>query len=460
MAPISCLLGVTAVLCPAPQTPQTPQAPQEPQPDEAMKQRGDGLNPLPEEAGPFAKQPPFSLMPKTQPTLMPYLATVNLYGDTCLQTDAVITGDPISNAAQSVKTALAQYGVNYAIWQSYNFVAMSGTLDNTKDVLNYYSFNSFLTWNIFQTDELGGSAGWLTVGGSAGTGLGYDGNTETAQANLGVIGFPLGTDYGESAFLYQLAWQQSFMAGQVVVTMGLIDPEMYMDLNTYANNQYNQLINYEFINPATLPWSYNSLGVVVQWQPVDWFYAMFASAANNTVSGASPVQDISSDDWTNTFELGFIGKDVFGLGPGVIRALPFFGTTRGETGSGIMINLEQKLGKESPLGMFMRAGFTNDALGTVQGAKSSFATGFVLNGPTESALLKTQQAYFAGGFYWLEAPFPTTAHENEYGFELTYVMQLTETLTLQPDIQVILDPANNPDTDSVLMFTMQLTYTW
>ena len=63
-------------------------------------------------------------------------------------------------------------------------------------------------------------------------------------------------------------------------------------------------------------------------------------------------------------------------------------------------------------------------------------------------------------FYWLEAPYPTTAHENEYGFELTYVMQLTETLTLQPDIQVILDPANNPTTDSVMMFTMQLTYTW
>jgi carbohydrate-selective porin OprB len=39
-------------------------------------------------------------------------------------------------------------------------------------------------------------------------------------------------------------------------------------------------------------------------------------------------------------------------------------------------------------------------------------------------------------------------------------LQLTETLTLQPDIQVILDPANNPTTDSVLMFTMQLTYTW
>ena len=144
---------------------------------------------------------------------------------------------------------------------------------------------------------------------------------------------------------------------------------MYLDLNTYANNQFNQLMNYEFVNPATLPWAYNALGVVVQWQPVNWFYAMFASSANNTVYGASPVQGISSDDWTNTFELGLIGEDVLGLGPGTLRVLPFFGTSKGETGAGIAINLEQKLSKSAPLGMFMRAGFTNDALGAVQGGK-------------------------------------------------------------------------------------------
>lgn len=457
IAPISNFLAAALALCVAP---QAQQAPPPPDPDEAMKQDRPGTEPEPETDGPFAQQPGFSLLPKTPPTMMPYLATVNLYGDSCTQAGALITGDPLSNAAQIVKTALAQYGVNYAIWQSYNFVAMSGTLGNTKDVLNYYSFNSFLTWNIFQTDELGGSAGWLTVGGSAGTGLGYDGDKQTAQGNMGTLGFPLGTDVGQSAYLYQLAWQQSFMAGQVVVTVGLLDPEMYLDLNTYANNQYNQLINYEFINPAVLPWSYNAMGVVVQWQPVNWFYAMFASAANNTPVGESPVQGISSDDWTNTFEFGLIGEDVCGLGPGTIRVLPFFGTTHGETGAGFMVNLEQKLGKETALGMFARAGFTNDALGAVQGAKSSFATGLVLNGPSESELLKTQQAYFAGGFYWLESPYANSIHENEYGLELTYVLQLTETLTLQPDIQVILDPAKNPNTDSAVMFTMQLVYTW
>ena len=457
MAPISHVLTASVALCTAPLAQQVPPPPD---PDESMRQGRPGLEPEPAPVGPFEKQAGFSLLPKTQPTLMPYLATVNLYGDSCTVDGALVTGDPLSAAAQSVKTALAQYGVNYAIWQAYDFVAMSGTLGDTKDVLNYYSFNSYLTWNMFQTDELGGSAGWLTMGGSAGTGFGYDGNEQTAQGNMGTLGFPLGTDVGQAAYLYQLAWQQSFMGGQVVVTAGLVDPEMYMDLNTYANNQFNQLMNYEFINPATLPWSYNALGVVVQWQPVNWFYAMFASIANNTAYGASPVQDISSDDWTNTFELGLIGEDVLGLGPGTLRVLPFFGTSKGETGTGIAINLEQKLSKSSPLGMFMRAGFTNDALGAVQGGKSSFASGLVLNGPSESPLLKTQQAYLAGGFYWLEAPYPTTAHENEYGFELTYVLQLTETLTLQPDIQVILDPANNPTTDSVLMFTMQLTYTW
>jgi porin len=122
--------------------------------------------------------------------------------------------------------------------------------------------------------------------------------------------------------------------------------------------------------------------------------------------------------------------------------------------------MEQQLGKNGPLGLFMRAGTTNNALGAVQGATTSVAGGLVLNGPTEWTLLKTQQAYLAAGFYWLEAPYPAVAHQNEYGLEISYVMQLTETMTLQPDIQVIFDPANNTQSDAVAMFTLQVTYTW
>ena len=456
---LACILGMQDAAPPVAKPPVPPPSEQDVDPDRGMKQDRPEAEAEPL-AGPFAKQQGFALFPKEQPAMMPYLATVNLYGDSCIQQDAVITGDPISLAAEGVKKAMAGYGINYAIWQSYNFVAMSQTLPETKDVLNYYSFNSYLTWNIFQSSDLSGTSGWLTIGASAGTGLGYDGDDQTAQKSLGVVGFPLGTDFGQAAYLYQLAWQQSFLAGQLVVTAGLLDQEMYMDLNSYANNQYNQLINYEFINPATLPWSYNALGVVVQWQPVNWFYAMLGSAANNTLYSQSPFTDVSFEDWTTTVELGLVSEDTFGLGKGVYRVLPFYGTSNGVSGTGVLFNMEQQLGKNGPLGMFLRAGTTNNALGAVQGASTSVAGGLVLNGPTEWTLLKTQQAYLAAGFYWLEAPYPAIAHQNEYGLELSYVLQLTETMTLQPDIQVIFDPANNTQSDAVAMFTFQVTYTW
>ena len=426
-------------------------------PDRAMRQEEGDQGP-PE--GPFADQPGFALFPGKQPKMAPYLATVNLYGDQCLQSGALVSGDPLSAAAQAVKTELAKVGITYAIWQSYDFVAMSGTLPGKDDVLNYYSFNSYLMWNVFQSEDLTGTSGWITVGASAGAGLGADATEQNAWTNLGLIGYPVGTEYGQQAFLYQLAWQQSFLDGTFVATVGFMDPEVYMDLNTYSNNQYNQLLNYEFINPSTVPWSFNALGVVLQWQPVDWFYAMFGSLANNTISGQSPFTGLSSDDWTNTFELGLIVPDALGLGRAVYRVLPYWGSYQGESGSGVMLNVEQQLGKDNPCGVFVRTGYTGGGLGGVQNGEANAAFGLVFDGPSESPLLRTEQAYFAAGAYWLRAADPAAVNRDEYGVELTYVLQLTETLTLQPDLQFVLDPAYNADEDVQTIFMMQLNLVW
>ena len=463
-----CLAALAAALatCPAPAQDAEPAAPAASSappppglpedPDQAMRQKGTAE----ETQGPFAAQPGFTLFPSKPPEMMPYLASTTLYGSTCLQEGALVTGDPLSHAAQAVKTELARYGINYAIWQSFDFTAMSGTVPGAKSALSYYSFNSYLTWNIFQTDELSGSSGWITLGASAGSGLGQDNSVQNVQNNLGVVGFPLGTEYGQQAFLYQCAWQQSFLDGQLVVTAGFMDPEVYMDLNTYSNNQYNQLLNYEFINPSTIPWSFNSLGVVVQWQPVDWFYAMFGSLANNTISGQSPFTGLSSDDWTNTFEFGYIVEDAFGLGKGIYRVLPYWGAYQGEDGGGVMLNLEQQLGKDNPMGVFVRTGWTSDALALVQNGRACLAAGFVCDGPSQSPLLRTEQAYFAAGAYWLQVPGTGLVRQDEYGLEFTYVLQLTETLTVQPDLQFVFDPVNNPVADANTIFTIQLNYVW
>jgi hypothetical protein len=101
-ASATALLGTRALACmvgmqdaaPPVAPPPPPTTVQDVDPDQSMKQdrRETEAEPL---AGPFAQQQGFSLFPKEQPKLMPYLASVNLYGDSCLQKDAVISGDPL-----------------------------------------------------------------------------------------------------------------------------------------------------------------------------------------------------------------------------------------------------------------------------------------------------------------------------------------------------------------------------
>jgi porin len=125
-----------------------------------------------------------------------------------------------------------------------------------------------------------------------------------------------------------------------------------------------------------------------------------------------------------------------------------------------MLNLEQQLGKDNPMGVFVRTGWTSDGLAPVQNGSACFAAGFVCDGPSESPLLRTEQAYFAAGVYWLQVPGTGLVRQDEYGLEFTYVLQLTETLTLQPDLQFVFDAVNNPVADANTIFTIQLNYVW
>ena len=52
------------------------------------------------------------------------------------------------------------------------------------------------------------------------------------------------------------------------------------------------------------------------------------------------------------------------------------------------------------------------------------------------------------------------AHANEFGFETTYVLQLTPLASIQPDLQVIANPADNPNAGGAVIFQLQLNLTW
>ena len=436
-------------------------------PDRSMRQAGpaEAARALEEslEQGPpreLAIRPGVRMFPVEQPRMMPYLASANLVGNQCLQSGGLIEQDPVSDAAQAVKNALSEYGINYGLWQSYDFVGVTGAQSGARSTFNYYSMDFYGTLNVFSTDEMGGTSGWLTFAASAGSGLGYDAEFQGPRQSIGAQGYPLGVDYQQDIFIAQLAWQQSFLDGELVVTAGFLNQEYYLDLNTYANNQYNQLLNYEFVTPSLLPWSFQSMGVVVQWQPTEWFYAMWGSAANNTPQSKPAFENLSSDNWTNTFEFGLIAEDFLGLGPGIFRAVPFVATVNGSTGAGVVFNVEQRLGKDGALAVFARGGFGNSNVTQLGGTEASFAGGVVLVGPRDTAFFRSQQAYLAAGFYWLDSALPGTPNPQEYGFELTYVLQVTPTVTVQPDLQVILDPTFNAEHDTAVALTLQLNVVW
>ena len=51
-------------------------------------------------------------------------------------------------------------------------------------------------------------------------------------------------------------------------------------------------------------------------------------------------------------------------------------------------------------------------------------------------------------------------NSNEYGIELTYVAQVTPTMTLQPDIQLVKNPVNGRRGQTAVVFQIQNVWSW
>ena len=178
-------------------------------------------------------------------------------------------------------------------------------------------------------------------------------------------------------------------------------------------------------------------------------------------AGNAPWTDFSGENWSLPGEFGYAPRDFFDLGPGVYRIQPFAAEVDGATGGGLCFDLQQQLGSQSPLGWFGRFGFGGSKVS--DGASAQAGTGFVLQGPFKHLLLqRTSNDLLGVGFVWSQpsATTKTVYHENEYVLETVYALQLTPTIKIQPDLQIIWDPAFHRDTDQAVVFQLQLAMAW
>jgi porin len=399
--------------------------------------------------------------PATPPALAPYLGSLDDFGNTAIQPGALIPIEPQSLLAQQVKYAASEIGLRYGLWQSLTLVTMSDVASGSS-TLEYYTATFVGKWAVTETRDPG-CAGWLSTEGNLQLGLSPASRTQSSQGNLGAIANPLATVFGPNGgWLSELAWQQSLADGAFILIAGLVDQSNYLDANNYANNSQGQFLNSALVNSVVLPFPFNNLGLNLQWQSSKTWYVMFGMGANNQLPGNSPCVDLGFNNWSYLFEFGLTPKDVRGLGPGNYRLQPFLATVDGITQPGIALNVDQQLGKDSPFGWFGRFGVGGSRV-TLDGAAVQIGTGLAMQAPLQHLGLvpKLSNDYFGAGFIWSQpsAIFKPAAHADEYGLETTYVLQLTPLASVQPDLQIIWNSADNT-ADHNIIFQLQLNLSW
>ncbi len=403
----------------------------------------------------------FTLFPAGQPKLMSYLGAQDELGNTAVAPGALFSVFPAEPLVQGAKYWLAEHGLRYVLDQTFTYTGVDDPASGSSG-RGYYTFKFFTKWAVF-ADTRSGTAGWISAQVNATEGLGATSTTQSAQAVLGSLTDPSGAVSKKDGFrVPELAWQQSFRRGEFVLLAGVVNQGNYLDVNTYANTGRGQFLNSALINSMVLPLPGYNFGVNLQWQPSGNWYAMLGATAGNAGGGQTPWTNFSWDDWSVETEIGYMPDDFLGLGPGVYRVQPFLAQAGGPTQGGLGLNFEQQLGRHSPFAWFGRFGVGGSQVSA--GASTQVGTGFVMHAPLEHIGLvpRLSNDLLGVGFAWSQpsATTKTVYHRNEYVFDTFYTLQLTPTFRLQPDLQVIWNPAFSSDPGPATVFQVQFIVAW
>ena len=397
---------------------------------------------------------------RCSPRLAPYLAALNLLPAETGTSGALIPSDPISSANAAVKRALADQGFTYTLFQS---VGMAVTPSRVRDpaVGGLWAGQGFGFLEIFDESRSGGSAGWISSEINWVVGLGGSVEHEDPSARIGTTLQPQGLLTGDGFWIAELAWQQSFFDGTLVATAGMIDQLNYFDVNTFANNQFTQLMSNSFVNSEVIAAPPQGIGINIAWQPADWIYVVYGSFTTASTPGSAPFANLSTSNWANQLEVGLITEDLLGIGRNVFRVQPFIATVDDVTSGGIAFNVEQFLGGEdSRLGWFGRFGVCNPDV-AVAGFATQISTGVALEAPSDSDGLRVGEAdRWAMGFVWGRPAEDGAYLPDEYGLELMYSLQLTPTLAIRPDLQLLWTAGDTGTSSPSAVIQLQATWVW
>jgi len=249
--------------------------------------------------------------------------------------------------------------------------------------------------------------------------------------------------------LTNLYWKQSFNNKNATVIAGFLDSTDYVDVYAVAS-PWTGFMNFAFSTGATtmaLPGD-AALGLAGATMLGENFFVI----AGITDMESDPTKPFSSlldeSHFFKTVELGWTsGKDRIYADNIHITfwdADESLEQGQGED-SGVNFSASKMMGSWLP---FLRVGIADN--GSLLGIDKSVSTGFALYG------LGGKSNTFGAAINWADI----VAGDEQITLEAFYLMKLTPFWELTPDIQIIQDPANNPDEDQVMILGLRTRLLW
>ena len=321
------------------------------------------------------------------------------------------------------------------------------------------------------TDEAGGGifrvfGSWQAIGRESGnTGTltfkienRHDLGTQTAPQDLGFgIGYAGITAAGFSDYrldgwgLTNLFWQQRFAEGRFSAVLGVVDTTDYVDIYGMVS-PWLHFTNLAFSTNPTIAAPNQGLGVAFSAALTDHLY-LIAGAADANGDPVDPIGSIDTffDDteYFKHIEIGYTsGRDRLYLDN--IHVTLWHADERTDAGvpDGWGIAFSYAWFFDDRWMPFFRAGYAKDGGALYEGSVSAGLGYYV----------EERRDVLGIGLNW-SRPSDTTFSpglDDQYSAELFYRIQLSQSLAITPDVQLVIDPALNPDDDSIFIAGVRL----
>ena len=286
----------------------------------------------------------------------------------------------------------------------------------------------------------GGNRGALTWWVRGGRAVGDPEEADLSRDIGSLLGINGASDDNE-LYVRELFWAQT-LGQRFGFSLGQVDTTYRYDFNSVANDERYYFIASPLTNSQSIPFPNPGPSADIFWSINE--QAIFRAGLHSTAceKGSWCLDRLASDQWFLPAELTV--SPVFdGLGQGNYRFLAYYTETGKNKGGGWSLSFDQQIGRFTP---FMRLSASNKEI-------SDFERFFSLGVGIDHPFGRPRDQ--AGiGFATGKTGDPLL--RDETNIELYWRFQLNPFVAVTPDLQWVIDPAENPVDDRVFVAGIRL----